>query len=393
MQLESKNGLISSDVRNAIGLLLFIFVLYFPAFLINLGLSPFILDEATRANVAMEMIFRGNYIVPTINGEFYYNKPPLFNWILILFTRITGNYSEFSFRLPVVISIFLFAWTVYSTMKNEIGKRAALLTAFAIATCGRILFYDSLKGLIDISFSWTIYLMFWAIIFYHKRKNYFLLFILSWLFCTLAFLMKGLPALVFQGITLFVFFILKKDFKKLFSLAHLAGVGVFILIAGGYFLSYNFYNPLSNYIEALVSESTKRTFLENSFFTSISHFFTFPLEFIYHFLPWSVFVIILFKKGAFRWLWNHDFTRSLMVIFGANILVYWFSPAIYARYLFMFLPLFFGLLFHAWYNYLPKEKSRLRLVVKISLFALAGLMLLLIITFPTFIDTSIYKKP
>ncbi len=390
METKDNKAMRGSDVKKAVGLLIFIFVLYFPAFLINLGLSPFILDEATRANVSMEMIFRGNFIVPTINGEFYYNKPPLFNWVLILFTRITGSYSEFSFRLPVVVSIFFFAWSVYSTMKKEMGRRAALLTALAIATCGRILFYDSLKGLIDISFSWIIYLMFWSVIYYHKQKDYLPLFVLSWFLTTLAFLMKGLPALAFQGITLLSVFILRKDFRKLLSISHLAGIAVFILLTGSYFLAYNSYNPLSNYFEALVSESTKRTFLENSMFSSISHLFTFPFEFLYHFLPWSLFIIILFRRGNWRWLWDQEYSRSLIVVFGANIIVYWLSPAIYARYLFMFLPLFFGLLFHSYYNFTPSIKSVLPKVVKISIYAIACAMLLLIISFPGFIDLSIY---
>ena len=60
--------------------LLLLFAL--PAFFINLGLLPLFADEPTRANVALEMILSGNYSVPTIGGEYYYNKPPFYNWIL-----------------------------------------------------------------------------------------------------------------------------------------------------------------------------------------------------------------------------------------------------------------------------------------------------------------------
>ena len=57
-----------------------ILVLLLPALLINLGLLTLINDEAIRGLVALEMQISGNYITPTLNGAFYYNKPPLYNW-------------------------------------------------------------------------------------------------------------------------------------------------------------------------------------------------------------------------------------------------------------------------------------------------------------------------
>ena len=53
-----------------------ILLLLIPALFINLGMSPLIADEATRGLVAFEMHHTGNLITPTINGEYYFNKPP-----------------------------------------------------------------------------------------------------------------------------------------------------------------------------------------------------------------------------------------------------------------------------------------------------------------------------
>ena len=377
--------------RDSMRLLLFIFLLLIPSLFINLGLSPFILDEATRANVAMEMVFSGNYITPTINGEFYYNKPPLFNWIQILFTGITGCYSEWVFRLPVVLSLLFFALSVYLTQKKEFGRKAALLSALALITCGRILFYDSFRGLIDISFSWIIYLLFWSIFHYYRKRDFYSLFIVSWLFTSLAFLMKGLPALVFQGISLLVFFISKKEFRKLFSLASFSGLFLFLVLAGSYFMVYNSYNSLDNYFNALLTESTKRTFLENPLWSSISHIFIFPFEFIYHFFPWTLFILILFRKGSTGWLWKFDFTRYFILIFVANILIYWLSPAIYARYLFMFVPLLTGLVFHVYFNYRPEEEKISRFFLHPLFMVIAAGIALILILFPFFVEPENFE--
>lgn len=349
---------------------------------------PFILDEATRANVALEMMYSGNYIVPTINGEFYYNKPPLFNWIQLLFVNLTGSTSEFSFRLPVILSLIFFSLTIYQTQKREGGRVVALFSALAFLTCGRVLIYDSLRGLIDISFSWIIYLMFWVIYSYGKEKKFLQLFVIAYFLATLAFLMKGLPALVFLGISLLVYFIYTGQFKKLFSLSHMAGFGFFVIIIGSYFLAYSQYNSLSIYFETLWSESSKRTFLDNSLWDSIKHLFIFPVDFIYHFLPWTALIFVFFLKDSGKKILGNDFSRFSVLIFVFNILVYWVSPAIFPRYLFMFLPLLFYLIFYIYIH--SRENFFVKRIFHPLVIFMGALIIILIVLIPVIADRELY---
>ncbi|MEO0727709.1 MAG: glycosyl transferase, partial [Bacteroidota bacterium] len=87
-------------------LLILILVLIPLAFLVNLGVQPFIDDEGNRATVALEMIWSGNFITPTLHGEYYYNKPPLWNWILALSMWIHGGASEWAVRFPAVLALW-----------------------------------------------------------------------------------------------------------------------------------------------------------------------------------------------------------------------------------------------------------------------------------------------
>ena len=57
----------------------------------NAGLLELRLEEPRRAIVALEMLLRKSYIVPEINGELYYTKPPLFNWMIALAFWISGG--------------------------------------------------------------------------------------------------------------------------------------------------------------------------------------------------------------------------------------------------------------------------------------------------------------
>ena len=91
-------------------IIFFIFAFFFaiPAYLINLGDQPSIDDEAIRAIVAFEMEASGDYITPTIAGDIYLKKPPLFNWLIVVSYKIFGNHSELPVRAPMILSLFLF---------------------------------------------------------------------------------------------------------------------------------------------------------------------------------------------------------------------------------------------------------------------------------------------
>lgn len=371
-------------------LLIYIIILLFPSLFHNLGLMSFINDEAIRANVALEMDHSGNYIVPTLNGEFYYNKPPLFNWILILFARLSGNLSELTFRIPVVISLLLFGLSVFLTQRKRLGEGVAFLSAMAVITCGRILFYDSFRGLIDIGFSWVVYLQMYVIFRDFRNKDFLSLYIVSYLLMSVGFLLKGMPALVFQGITLLVWFSVQGKFSRLFSGKHLAGISVFILIAGAYFWVYSRYNPLSEYFNALWTESTKRTAIDNSFFDTILHLLEFPLNFLYFFLPWTLLALpLIFSRLRRKLVFRNEMTRFFFWVFIANILVYWVSPAIYARYLFMFLPLAFGILF---YTDRHDQEGKAGKILRDLIFpALLALIILLLIIAPLLAEYQFFE--
>jgi 4-amino-4-deoxy-L-arabinose transferase-like glycosyltransferase len=213
-------------------------LLALPVFLINLDLRSFITDEPTRAVVAEEMIHSGNYIVPTINGNHYYNKPPLYNWILTLLHQ-EGTANEFLYRLPTVLSIFLFGYTLFFFIKREYSETVGLWVSLAFMTANRILFYDSLLGLIDMFFSWIILLQFICIYYAVKRRSWWSLFILSYSLTAVGFMLKGLPSLVFAGLSIFFYLLWTRNGKKLFHPAHVVGVSVLFGLLGLYYYYYH----------------------------------------------------------------------------------------------------------------------------------------------------------
>jgi 4-amino-4-deoxy-L-arabinose transferase-like glycosyltransferase len=67
-----------------------------PIFLLGLG-SPALYDphESLYAEIAREMVVRGDWLTPHLNGTRYLDKPPLFYWLIAISYTVFGV-SEFS---------------------------------------------------------------------------------------------------------------------------------------------------------------------------------------------------------------------------------------------------------------------------------------------------------
>ena len=324
-------------------------VIAIPALLINLGIVPFIEDEAIRTLVAYEMQESKQFLTPTLNDQLYYKKPPLWNWVILMNHHLTGQWNEWTSRLPTIFFLFCFVFSIYKTFSRYLTKKDALLLALLFLTSGRILFWDSMLALIDICFSWVMFLMIFNIYTSFQTQNWWKLFLVSYALCAIGFLLKTLPAPVFLGLSLFGYFVLKRSFWKLFSLQHIMGFLLFLGILSLYYIPFIQQNGWQDFVQTLWSENVDRTVISHSIGRVLREMINFPLEMLYHFLLWSILPVFLFlQKGRLKTLWKQDslFVFS-MVIFAINIWVYWSSPIVYPRYLFPLCPFYFYVGFKA----------------------------------------------
>lgn len=321
----------------AIGLILL------PAYLINLGMLTISEDEAIRALVSLEMQLSGNLIIPTLNGDFYYAKPPLYNWILLIFYALSLEINEWTLRIPTVLFMLSFAVTIYYYSKKHFDVKFALLNAFMFITCGRVLFWDSMLGYIDMLYSWVTFVQIMVIYHAFKKNNLVQLYLLSYFLTAVGFMLKAFPSLVFQGITLVVMFWYFKQLKMLFRKEHLYGILIFIGIVGSYYVVYNQYNDISAVFDSLLDQSTRRTIIheENRLSEFFIHLVSYPVENVYHFFPWTILVFYVFSKRSLLFLRENEFLSFCALAFLANILIYWSAPEVYPRYILMLVPLLF----------------------------------------------------
>jgi len=335
----------------------------FPALFLNLGVMPLNSDGGLRGLTAIEMVLNDDYIVPTQNGMLYYKKPPVFNWMIVASSWITGDFSNFTIRFPVSVSVLLLGLILFFLLKKSYPNKVAGMLAFMGMTCGHVLFASSLNGRIDISFSMLILANFLLLHHWYKKGNLWQLFIGTYAIMALAFLTKSIPAIIFQGFTLLTWFIYNRDLKRFFSLPHIVGGLLGLSIIGVYYLLYarTNYDNLGELFFNLWHDSEERTLWNFPIAKIFSHLGLFWPKFLYEILPWSILLIMLFQKNIWQKIKAESLILYSILVIAANIIIYWVSPGNNSRYLIMFFPL--AILIPAHFYFSAKADSQLKKIV------------------------------
>jgi 4-amino-4-deoxy-L-arabinose transferase-like glycosyltransferase len=97
-------------------------------------------DEAVYVQIPREMLARGDWVTPFVNGVRSLDKPPLLYWLIALCYRLLGQ-SELAARIPSILGVCGTAWVIQRITIRLAGARAALAASLAFAFCvGTFLF-------------------------------------------------------------------------------------------------------------------------------------------------------------------------------------------------------------------------------------------------------------
>ena len=76
----------------------------FYCFFHAIGAYPLLdIDETRYVHMAREMFNTKDYLTLYLNGDFFFEKPPLYFWIECISFKLTGVVSELTARLPIVL--------------------------------------------------------------------------------------------------------------------------------------------------------------------------------------------------------------------------------------------------------------------------------------------------
>ncbi len=91
-------------------------------------------NEPIYGRAAVEMSERGDWLIPTVNGAVFAEKPILYYWMALAASKLTGNVNEFTLRLPSVAAGLLGIVLTYFLVLPYTGRKRALITGLLLAS-------------------------------------------------------------------------------------------------------------------------------------------------------------------------------------------------------------------------------------------------------------------
>ena len=189
-------------------------------------------DEINFAEASREMLVTGNYAIPQIGFEPFWEKPPLFFWLQVICMKLFGV-NEFASRLPNAVCGVLTLVLLYRFGRRQVNEQFGWIWVLIYA--GSLLpqlYFKS--GIIDPWFNLFIFLAIYQLADYSDTRNDRPVkrIVLAGLFTGLAVMTKGPVALLIVGLCYGVFAIINR-FRNFMKPMHIVLFLLVTALAGG----------------------------------------------------------------------------------------------------------------------------------------------------------------
>ncbi len=282
----------------------------------GLGLSLLDPDEGLYANVAREMLVRGDWVIPHFNGFPYLEKPPLYFWLTALMFRLTGfvEWVPRAWSAAAALGTIVLAWLMG---RRLYGPRGGLAAGIALATSAGYALYVR-KASTDFLFVFCLTLALYGFLVDAERpERGSRRFLLLYLGAGLGVLTKGLIGLVLPALIVGISLLCVRGLRVR-DLNLPRGAAFFAAVAlpwhalaawrePGLFRFYLVDNQLLRFLNL-------RTVVEDDVPISTLGFLV--VTFLW-FFPWSVFLLARPAPGGEGARW-----RRIMIVWAAVVIVF-----------------------------------------------------------------------
>jgi len=271
------------------------------------------IDEGKHATTSQDMVLSGDWITPQYNGEKFYDKPPLHNWLVAISFLIFG-FTEFAARLPAALLGLGCVMTTYLLGRQIFGVTAAFLSSLVLASSAE---YIVLSRVVVHDISLTFFITLALALFYlgyknekHRRR----LFFAGYAAMGFAVLAKG-PIGVLLPVTIIgLFIIFKRQLNFLREMQIGWGILIFFAIASPWYILISLRDP--EYVRYFFIEKNLGSFISKEVRHSEPFYFHIPLL-MGGMFPWSTFLpLALFRGFRSRGTTYNDGTLFALIWFA-----------------------------------------------------------------------------
>jgi 4-amino-4-deoxy-L-arabinose transferase-like glycosyltransferase len=281
-------------------------------------------DEGRYVGVAWEMLRSGDWLTPTLNGLPYFHKPPLFYWITATSLWLFGQH-EWAARVASLLGAVLGATALYMFIRrwsSEHSARAGLVALLAQPLWSVAAQFANLDMLVAGCISATIVLLAHASLLADHDKPWRAVLTGAWAMAALGVLAKGLIGFVLPAVVIFVWLVLQKRWRSLFTLLWWPGILVFLALTAPWFVAMQHrFSDFLNYF--FVVQHFKR-FTEGGF-NNVMPFWFYPAVLCVCFLPWLPWMARSIKPKAGQTA-PQQAVRLLMLVWPAMIVLFFSLP-------------------------------------------------------------------
>jgi 4-amino-4-deoxy-L-arabinose transferase-like glycosyltransferase len=269
----------------------------FCAFLFFYGLGQFGLigaDEPRYAQVAREMMERGDWVTPTLGGHPWLEKPPLYYWEAGLVYRAIGV-SDVAARIPSAVNASLLviaAYLFFRKFRGGMAVDAALITA----CCAGVIGYARAASTdMPLASAFCIGMLAWWAWRESGKQRYLLAF---YALMAVGMLAKGPVAPFLAGLVVVVFSLAVGDPRLILKSLWIPGILLFCAIGLPWYVAVQMRNPV--FFHEFILEHNLARFSSNVYHHPEPFWYYLPVAAL-AVLPWTAFAVVALVESLRVW--------------------------------------------------------------------------------------------
>jgi len=280
-------------------------------FFYNLHAGPlFDLDEGAFGEATREMLLRGDFISPYLNGAPRFDKPVFIHWLQMASVSILG-WHEFALRLPSAMAASVWVIAIYAFLRRIKDERTGIFAAIAMAASLEIPIIAKAATADAVLNLFVTTAMLCAYLYYREGRK-------AWLYgcfalMGLGFLTKGPVAVMIPFITTLVFYLSKGAFRAWLSAAfNPAGIVLFLVVALPWYIA-QYLHQGDAFIQGFFFKHNLGRF-ETAMESHSGNIFYYVPIILLGVLPYAA--LLFSAAGRIKPLWQDDLGRYALIWFG-----------------------------------------------------------------------------